>query len=167
MAWEIAATSHGSSVLIVGVVLGIGTGGIGQSFLVSNRFSEADPALGQGVPFLTGALGISSSGGGLGPSFWDLSVRHGISANCPVANLYTITSMDVAVDVVTGIWVKVVATVGVVAAEFTGVVGVVVVGTVWARTLTLYPLFPITVVFLLSEIFTMGTGGFSNHGVGA
>ena len=46
---------------------GVGVGGIGQSFLVSNRFSEADPVLGQGVPCLTGALGMSSSDGGLEP----------------------------------------------------------------------------------------------------
>ena len=46
---------------------GVGTGvvGMGQTFLVSNKFSEADPVLGQGVPCLTGVLGKSSSGGGL------------------------------------------------------------------------------------------------------
>ena len=37
-------------------------GGIGQSFLNSNKFSDADPALGHGVPAW---VGISSSGGGL------------------------------------------------------------------------------------------------------
>ena len=52
--------------------MGTGVGGIGQAFLVSNRFFDADPALGQRVPCLTGALGISSSGGGL--SFRDLVV---------------------------------------------------------------------------------------------
>ena len=40
-------------------------GGIGQSFLALNKFSEADPVLGQGVPSQTGALGMSLSGGGL------------------------------------------------------------------------------------------------------
>ena len=50
-----------------------GVGGIGQSFLVSNRFSEVDPALGQGVPCLTGALGMSSKGGG----FWTEDVTVG------------------------------------------------------------------------------------------
>ena len=45
--------------------VGVGVMGIGQSFLVSNKFSEADPVLGQGVPYLTGALGMSSSGRGL------------------------------------------------------------------------------------------------------
>ena len=60
----------GSSVLIVGVGVAAGVGGIGQSFLVSNRFSDVDPELGQGVLCLGGALGISSSGGGLDPSFW-------------------------------------------------------------------------------------------------
>ena len=44
---------------------GVGVEGIGQSFLASNKFSEADPVLGQGVSCLTGALGMSSSGGGL------------------------------------------------------------------------------------------------------
>ena len=105
MAQEITATWGGSSVLIVGVGVGTGTGGTGQSFLVSNGFSEAYPALGQGVLCLTGALGMSSSDGGLDPSFWGLVVRHGTSAKCQVANLYTVTSMDDAVDLVTGIWV--------------------------------------------------------------
>ena len=45
--------------------MGLGVGGIGQSFLASNKFSEADPVLGQGVASLTGALGMSSSGEGL------------------------------------------------------------------------------------------------------
>ena len=49
----------------MGAGVGTGVGGIGQSFLVSNKFSEADPALGQGVPCLTEALGMSSRGGGL------------------------------------------------------------------------------------------------------
>ena len=66
---------------MVGTGVGTGVGGIGQSFLVSNKFSEADPALGQGVPYLTGAPGMSSSGGGLEfwvrgcPSSWGLVVR--------------------------------------------------------------------------------------------
>ena len=59
--WGIAATWGDASVLIVIA----GVGGIGQSFLVSNKFLQADPMLGQGVPCLTGALGMSSSGGGL------------------------------------------------------------------------------------------------------
>ena len=66
--------------------------------------------------------------------------------------------MDVAVDFVTGVWVEVVATVGVGTVEFTGVVGVVVVGTGWARTLTLYPLLAIMGLFLLSLAF--GPGAF-------
>ena len=45
--------------------MGTGVGEIGKFFLVLNRFSDANPTLGQGVPFLTWALGISSSGGGL------------------------------------------------------------------------------------------------------
>ena len=66
MAWEIAATWDGSSVLIVGVGVATGVGGIGQSFLVSNRFSDVDPELGQGVLCLGGTLDIPSSGGGTG-----------------------------------------------------------------------------------------------------
>ena len=105
----------GFSILMVGVGVGAGVGGIGQSFLVSNRFSEADPALGQGIPCLTGALGMSSTwkfwvrGWS---SLWGLAVGQGTSTNCPVAHLYTITSIDVAVDLVTGVQVEVVATVG-------------------------------------------------------
>ena len=40
----------------------VGAGGIGQSFLNSNKVPDADPALGNGVP---AQVGISSSGGGL------------------------------------------------------------------------------------------------------
>ena len=165
MAWRIAATLDGFSVLMVGAGAGTGVGGIGQSFLVSNKFSEADPVLGQGILCLSGAMGMSSSGRGLDPSFWGLVVRHGTSANCLVANLYTISSIAVAVDLVTGIWVKVVATAGMGVAEFTGVVGVVVVGTGWARTLTLYPLLAITVLFLLSGTFVLGLGVFLTMGL--
>ena len=50
----IAATWGGASVFMVGAAVGTGAGGIGQSFQVSNRFSEADSVLGQGVPCLTG-----------------------------------------------------------------------------------------------------------------
>ena len=100
--WGIAATWGGSSVLI-GAGVGTGAGGIGQSFHVLKESSEADPAWGQGVLCLTGALGMSSSGGGFDPSFWGLVVRHGTSANCPVANLCTVTGIDVVVDLVTGV----------------------------------------------------------------
>ena len=101
---------------------------------------------------------MSSCGGGMDPSFWGLVVGHGASANCPVANVYTTTGIDVAVNLVTGIWVEVVATVRVRAEELTGVVGVVVIGTGWARTLTLYPLLAITALFLLSGMFAKGCG---------
>ena len=67
MAWGIAATWGGPSVLKVRVGVYIGVGGIGQSFLVSNRFSDADPELGQQVLCWGGAMGVSSSGGGLDP----------------------------------------------------------------------------------------------------
>ena len=71
-----------SSVLMVGVGVGTGEGRIGQSFHVLNKFSDAKPALGQGVPCLTGALGISSSGEGL--SFMDLVVGHGTQQTVPL-----------------------------------------------------------------------------------
>ena len=47
----------------MGAGVDVGVGGIGQYFLVSNKFSEDDPVLGQGMPCPTGELGISSSGG--------------------------------------------------------------------------------------------------------
>ena len=74
----IAATWGGVSVFMVGTDVGARVG-IGQSFLVSNRFSDVDPALGQGVPCLGGALGMSSNRGG----FWteDLTVGQGASGN--------------------------------------------------------------------------------------
>ena len=62
MTWGISAILGCSSDLMVGVRVGTEVGGIGQSFLILSRFSDAKPALGQGVPCLTGALGISSSG---------------------------------------------------------------------------------------------------------
>ena len=56
MALGIVAILGCSSVLMVGAGVWTGVEGVDQSFLVSNRFSEADPALGQGVPCLTGEL---------------------------------------------------------------------------------------------------------------
>ena len=90
-------------------------------------------------------------------SSWGLPVGCGTSANSPVANLYTITDIDAAADPITGICVEAVATVGV------GAVGVVVVDTAWARTLTLYPLLTITVIFLLS--IALGPGAFLTIGL--
>ena len=79
------------------------------------------------------------------PLFWGLAFGHGTSANFPVANLYTITGIDaVAVDLVTGVWVEVVATVGV------GAVGVGMEGIDWVSTLTLYLLLVSIVLLLLS-----------------
>ena len=123
MAWGIATTWGGSSVCTVVVGVGDGVGRIGQSFLVSNRFSDADPELGQGVLCLGRVLGISSSGGGLDPSFWGLVVGCGTSANCHIANLYIITGIYSAVDLTNGVWVLTVATMGVGAVEV-GVEGV-------------------------------------------
>ena len=74
--------------------------------------------------------------------------------------------MDVAVDLVTGIWVGVVATAGVGAAEFTGAVGVVAVGTGWART-HLVPSFGYHSPLPFVRDIHLGSWGFSNHGVGA
>ena len=56
-------------------------------------------------------------------SSWGLLVGSGTSANSPVANLYTITSIYAATDLTTCIWAEAVATVEV------GAVGVVVVST--------------------------------------
>ena len=88
-------------------------------------------------------------------SSWGLPDGYGISAKCPVANLYTIIGIDATADHTIGIWVEAVATVGV------GAVGVVVVGTVgvgtgWARTLALCPLLAIMVLFLLSLALVPG-----------
>ena len=133
--------------------------GIGQSFLVSNRFSDAKPALGQGVPCLTGALGMSSSGGGLELSFRGLVVGCGTSANCPVANLYTITGIDSAVDLTGGVWVLKLATVGWVQSRL-GVEGVG-----WVSILTLYLLLALIFLLLLSGTFVLGPGDFLTLGL--
>ena len=82
------------------------------------------------------------------PLFWGLAVGYGTSANIPVANLYTITGMDVAADLVTGIWVEVVATVRV------GAVGVMLEGIGWASTLTVYLLLASTVPLLFSLVLS-------------
>ena len=156
MALRIAATWDGSSVFTVGVGVGTGVGGIGQSFLVSNRFSDAYPELGQGVLCLEGTLSISSSGAGCDSSFWDLVVGCGTSANCPIASLYTITGIDSAVDLTNGVWVLTVATMG------AGVVKVGVEGVDWVSTLTLYLLL-VTMVLLLSLI--LGPGAFLTMGL--
>ena len=67
--------------------------------------------------------------------------------------------MDMAADINMGIWVEVVATVGVgtVGVEFTGAVGVGVVGMDWAITLTLYLLLVSTLVLLFLS-FILGPG---------
>ena len=148
MVQGIAAVLGGSSVLMVGAGEGTRVGGIGQSFLVTNRFSEANPALGQGVPCLTGAFGMSSSGRGL--EFCVSVDGHGTFLNFPVARLYTVTSMDSVADLVTGVWVLTVATVG------AGAVEVGMEDTGWVSTLTLYPLLAIMVLFLLSLALVPG-----------
>ena len=126
MAWGISAILDCSSVLMVGVGVGTRVEGVGQSFLVLNGFSDADPTLGQGVSCLTEALGISSSGAGL--SFRDLIVGCGTSAKCPVASLCIVTGKDSVVGLTTGVCVLTVTTMGAGAVE----VGVEDVG--WVRT---------------------------------
>ena len=74
--------------------------------------------------------------------------------NCPVANLYTITSIDSAVDLTIGVWVLTVAIMGV------GVVEVGVEGVGWVSTLTLYLLLAIIVLSLLSGTFVLGPGAY-------
>ena len=142
----------GCSVLMVEVGVGTGVVGIDQSFLVSNRISEADPALGQGVPCLIGALGISSSGGRM--SFRDLGVGHGTSANCPTASLCIVTGRDSAVDLTIAVCVLTVTTV------VAGAVAVGVEGIGWVITLTLYLLLAIMFFLLLSVTFILGPGDF-------
>ena len=63
--WGIAATWGGTSIVTVGAGVDAGIGGIDQSLLASNKLLGADPVLGQRVPCLSGALGMSLSGGGL------------------------------------------------------------------------------------------------------
>ena len=144
---------------MVGAGVGTGEGGISQSFLVSNRFSDANPALGQGAPCLTGALGISSSNGGL--SFRDLFVVFGTSANCPMASLCSVISIDSAVDLTTGVCVLTVATMGVVAVE------VEVEGVGWVSALTLYLLFGYHGFSSFVCDICFGSWGFPDSGVGA
>ena len=152
IAGGITATCGGASVFAVSA----GVGGIGQSFLASNMFWGVDSELGQGVPSLIVALGMSSIMGG-----WDCAWKDfpGISLlgkelhfifllpNCILLLVWMLQP-----DLTTGIWVEVVATVGV------GVVGVVVVGVNWAITLTLYHPLVSTVLLLLS--FVWGPGAF-------
>ena len=151
----IAALLGCSSVLMVGVGVGIGVGGIGQSFLVSNRFSDAKPTMGQGIPCLMGAPGISSSGGGL--SIMDLVVGHGTLANWPMASLCIVTGIYSAVDLTIGACVLTVATMG------AGAFEVWVEGVGWVCTITLYLLLAIIVFLLLS--FTLGAGDFLTLGL--
>ena len=74
-------------------------------------------------------------------STWVLPVGQGIPSNFPCTKLYTVTGMDVAADITTGICVVAVevGTVGVGTAggmQFTGEAGMAGIG--WAITLTLY-----------------------------
>ena len=64
-----------------------------------------------------------------------------------------------------GIWVEVVATVGAGVVEFTGAVVVRVEGVGWVSTVTLYLLFAIMVLFILSGTFALGPGTFLTMGL--
>ena len=64
--------------------------------------------------------------------------------------------MDTAADCTIGIWVEALATVGVGAVEFTGAVGVGVVGMGWAIILTLYLLLAGMAFLLLSLVLSPG-----------
>ena len=80
----------------MGLCLNFYCGGIGQSFLDSNKFSDFDPVLGHGVPALAG---IFSSGGGL------LSAEEppwgGFSWNFPFAKFITVIGIVVGICMVT------------------------------------------------------------------
>ena len=69
--------------------------------------------------------------------------------------------MDAATDFTIGIWVEIVAIMGVgtIGVKFTGAVGVAVVGMGWAIILTLYLLLAGTLVLLLFS-FILGPGAF-------
>ena len=66
--------------------------------------------------------------------------------------------MNVVADFTMDVWVETVATMGVVAVEFIGAVGVWVVGMDWAITLTLYFLL-VSMVFILLSL-NLGFGAF-------
>ena len=74
----------------------VGVGGIGQSFLDLNKFSDVDPVLGHGVPTLAG---IFSSGGGL------LSAEEppwgGFSQSFPFAKFIIVIGMVTGICMVT------------------------------------------------------------------
>ena len=96
---------------------------------------------------------MSSNGGGLEVC--------GASANCPMANLYTVISLESAVDLTFGIWVLTVATKG------AGVVDVGVEGVGWVSTLTLYLPFGYHGSSFLVRNICFGSWGFPDPVVGA
>ena len=81
------------------------------------------------------------------------------SANFVNANLYTITGIDSAVDLTDSVWVLTVAIM------VAGVVGVGMEGVGWVRTITLYLLLAIMVLFLLSGTFALSPGAFLTMGL--
>ena len=108
---------------------------------------------------LVGALVVFSSSGGWDFSFWGLVVGHGTLANCLIANLYTITGIDSAVDLTDAVWMLTVATMG------TGVVEFGMEGVGWVSTLTLYLLLVIMVLFFLSGTFALLPEAFVTMGL--
>ena len=163
-----AATLGGTSVFSILTTVGVSAGGIGQVALASNRFVESGMVLGHGVssPFwrvvTVGTASSCCSWGllklgveGISPS-WNLVVGLGSPLNLPWARLHTVIGMDVATDLITGIWdVAVeVATVGVDSAGgigFMGNVGLAGIG--WAITLTLNLLFTSALALLFFSAF--------------
>ena len=91
--------------------------------------------------------------------FKGLVVGCGTSANCPMANLYTVTGVDSTVDLTIGVWVLTVATMG------AGAVEVAVEGVGWVSALTLYLLLAIMFLLLLSGTFVLGPGDFLTLGL--
>ena len=160
IAWGIAAMLGGTfSTFTVGICIGR----IGQSALASNRFVKAGMVSGQGMSSLTwktGALGVTSSCGGLQLGAEGFYSTWGLPLNHPHAKLYTVTRMDVEADNIIGIWVDVVKliTVGVgIGLMRADVVGVI--GKGWAITLTLYLHFACTLVLLFFSAI-LGPGVF-------
>ena len=87
----------------------------------------------------------------------DMVVGCGTLANCPMASLCIVTSIDCAVDLTIGVCVLIVATMKV------GAVEVGVEGVDWVSTLTLYLLLAVIGFLLLS--FTLGAGDFLTLGL--
>ena len=168
------ATLSGTSGFSILTTLDVSEGGIGQDALASNMFVEAGMALDHEVSFLVwrvvtvgAASGCCSWGllklGVEGPSpSWKLGVGLGIPLTLLWDRLYTVTGIDMAPDLVTGVWVVAVEVVTVAVGSacgigFTGKVWLV--GIFWAITLTLNLLLTGALVLLFFSTF-LGVGAF-------